>query len=161
MTNDTGLAERLRALCNYDVGERPWIATELADQAASRIEALEAEVERLRAELADRPTNDAVERAQANEQIWFEMWQEAETRATRSQPTITGADRMTPLQAFNELIAGRFERYCEPGRFRVYWEGGKAKVELWSGQLATPTTTATDSDGTVHHVSFESVDADN
>ena len=41
---------------------------------------------------------------------------------------------MTPLQAFNELIAGRFERYCEPGRFRVYWEDGKAKVELFSGQ---------------------------
>ena len=68
---------------------------------------------------------------------------------------------MTPLQAFNELIAGKFESYCEPGRFRVYWEDGKAKVKLFSGQLATPTTTATDSDGTVHHVSFNSTYADN
>ena len=44
---------------------------------------------------------------------------------------------MTPLQAFNELIAGKFESYCEPGRFRVYWEGEKARVELFSGQEDT------------------------
>ena len=38
---------------------------------------------------------------------------------------------MTPLQAFNALIADKFQRYCEPGKFRVYWENGRAKVEIF------------------------------
>jgi len=37
---------------------------------------------------------------------------------------------MTPLQAFNALIAGKFQRYCVPGKWRVYWENGRARVEF-------------------------------
>lgn len=42
---------------------------------------------------------------------------------------------MTPLQAFNALIAGKFQRYCVPGKFRVYWCDEKAKVELFNRPL--------------------------
>lgn len=45
---------------------------------------------------------------------------------------------MTPLQAFNALIEGKFQRYCEPGKFRVYWENGRARVEIMSPSPQNP-----------------------
>lgn len=38
---------------------------------------------------------------------------------------------MTPAQALADLKAGKFQRYAVPGKWRVFWDNGRAFLETF------------------------------